>query len=72
MRKYAYYINCDERGEFRADVRRERTGKTIFEIDGHEIFEDGFMRHGNDLAGLRSYLMHLGILRPCDRLDAGN
>ena len=37
---YRYFINLDERGEFYADVRNVRD-RSIFEIKGFEIFEDG-------------------------------
>lgn len=69
--KLQYFIDLDERGEFRADVRRD--GKTIFEIDGFEIFEDGFMNHKNDVEGLEDYLGHLGLLSIFDsHLERGN
>ena len=59
-----YFINLDERGEFNADVRRNN--ETIFEINGFDIFEDGFMKNKNDLAGLTEYLNGLGIIRAND------
>lgn len=72
---YEYHINLDERGSFYADVRDE-DGKTVFEIrDGAEfndgveiygddgsIFQDGYMKHKNDLIGLEKYLKQLGII----------
>lgn len=58
---YGYYINLDERGEFYADVR-DPTGKTVFEIHGFEIFEDGFMSSKEDLSGLQEYLGDLGVI----------
>lgn len=71
---YAYHINLDERGTFYADVRNS-SGKTVFEIkidgsDGDEsnIFEDGFMKHKHDMAGLKEYLVSLGIMGPKTRL----
>ena len=51
---YRYFINLDERGEFYADVRNVRD-RSIFEIKGFEIFEDGWMRHKHDLDGLKRY-----------------
>ena len=72
---YAYHINLDERGTFYADVR-DASGKTVFEIkidDGEpdcdhwndgNIFEDGFMKHKHDMAGLKEYLVSLGHMRP--------
>lgn len=66
--KYGFYINLDERGEFYADVR-DKAGKTVFEVraggeseDESNIFEDGFMRHKNDLDGLTEYLVDLGVI----------
>ena len=71
MNRLEYFINLDERGEFYADVRRD--GKTIFEIEGFEIFEDGFMKHKEDLEGLENYLSYLGLLSAFDGyLVAGN
>lgn len=61
-----YYIDMDERGEFRADVRDE-SGATICQIDG-EFFHDGFMKHKNDMRGLCDYLAELGLMRTSDRL----
>lgn len=63
---FGYSINLDERGEFYADVR-DASGETIFEIhapdeEGCSIFEDGFMRHKTDLAGLQFYLVDLGVI----------
>jgi len=65
--QYTYYINLDERGEFYADVR-DVDDKTIFEIKGFEIFEDGFMRHSQDTEGLYEYLIDLGIITGNDSL----
>lgn len=64
---FGYYINLDERGSFFADVRNE-AGASVFEIHDFDIFEDGFMRHKNDLDGLKDYLVDLNILAPQDRL----
>lgn len=63
---FGYSINLDERGEFYADVR-DASGESVFEIhapdaDGGSIFEDGFMRHKDDLIGLQSYLVDLGVI----------
>jgi len=74
-----YYINLDERGSFYADVRNP-SGKTIFEIKaGNElkegeisIFEDGFMKDKNDIAGLKDYLVTLGIMNKNQVLMKGN
>jgi hypothetical protein len=68
---YGYYINVDERGDFRADVR-DANERTVFEIyagdslgpDETSIFEDGFMRDKNDMSGLTDYL------RSLDRIPA--
>ena len=69
---FGYYIDLDERGSFRADVRNA-DGETVFEVlAGDElqegdssIFEDGFMGHKNDLDGLTQYLRSLGTI-PAD------
>lgn len=66
---FGYYINLDERGDFYADVR-DTDGKSIFEInagnrlgeDESSIFEDGFMRDKNDVAGLTDYLRSLKVI----------
>ncbi|MCE6958306.1 hypothetical protein LAZ40_04450 [Cereibacter sphaeroides] len=63
---FGWYINLDERGEFYADLR-DASGKTVFEIrtpdeEGHDFFEDGYMKHGNDLEGLRDYMLDLKII----------
>ena len=65
---YEYHINLDERGEFYADVRDE-SGNTVFEIHGFDIFEDGYMRHKDDIAGLGEYLLDLGIVKDTDTLE---
>ncbi len=66
--RYQYHINLDERGEFNADVRNENEN-TVFEIVDNSIFEDGFMRHKNDVAGLGAYLLDIGIVGPADTLE---
>ena len=74
--KHTYHINLNERGSFYADVR-DVNEKTVFEIragneleDGESsIFEDGYMRHTTDTAGLENYLHELGILSGKDWLD---
>lgn len=63
--RYEYHVNLDERGEFYADVR-DAKGCTVFEIHGHDIFDDGFMAHGSDVKGLEDYLIALDILKPND------
>lgn len=71
--RFEYWINLDERGEFRADVRAGGpNGRSVYEIDGTDIFEDGFMRHKHDLEGLRAYLVSLGVLPPGAALEAGS
>ena len=78
--KYQYFINLDDRGSFRADVRRgDCNGETVFEIragneleeDETSIFEDGYLKHGRDLAGLENYLKDLGIMKEGDELEMG-
>jgi hypothetical protein len=67
---YRYFINLDERGSFSADVRNPRK-RTIFEIHGFQIFEDGWMRHRRDLDGLKQYLVDLGLMNRDDDLAMG-
>lgn len=68
---YTYHINLDERGYFYADVRNS-SGKTVYEVKAGNslddpdnetsIFDDGFMRDKHDMAGLKEYLVGLGIM----------
>lgn len=67
---YGYIIDLDERGEFRASVRDLRD-EIVFEIEGFEIFEDGFMRHRDDIDGLHQHLITLGILPKDSELVSG-
>ena len=57
--QFTYTIDMDERGEFRATVYGPG-GKEVLEVND-ETFEDGWMKHKNDLNGLAEYLEHLGI-----------
>ncbi|CAE6793303.1 hypothetical protein R70006_04950 [Paraburkholderia domus] len=74
-RKFGYYVNLDERGQFNADVRDE-TGNSIFvvsigqsgEEDESNPVEDGFMSHTEDIEGLAEYLADLGVMRADDEL----
>ena len=76
--KYFYHINLDERGSFYADVRNSQ-GNTVFEIkagdelgeDETSIFEDGFMKHKQDLNGLAHYLVDLGVIAKGDGIYRG-
>lgn len=69
MLQFTYHINLDERGSFCADVRNSEE-ETVFTIkSGDElpegetsIFEDGFMKHKDDMSGLEDYLMEMGII----------
>lgn len=67
MAKFYYHINLDERGDFEADVRNGDE-KTVFEIQGFDIFEDGFMRHKEDIRGLQDYLRDLEVIGKQDTL----
>ena len=75
LNTYTYHINLDERGSFYADVR-DPSGTTVFEIkagnelepDESSIFDDGFMKHKNDIVGLKQYLVHLGIMKEDQKL----
>ena len=67
---YEYFINMDERGEFRADVRDDM-GNTILDID-ESMFEDGFMKHKKDLQGLKDYMANIGLIVQSDQIVPGN
>ena len=72
---FGYYINLDERGSFRADVR-DAQNYTVFDIragdelgeDETSIFQDGYMRDKHDLSGLQEYLIQMGVLQAGDRV----
>jgi hypothetical protein len=68
---YHYNINLDERGESCADVPNT-TERSVFEIKGFEIFEDGRMRHKSDLEGLKRYGVRLELKKPDEPLVPGN
>lgn len=59
MNELFYYIDMDERGEFRASVR-DIHDIIVIEIDD-SIFEDGFMRHKHDTVGLMEYMQSMGF-----------
>jgi len=61
---YAYVIDINERGEYRAHVEDDN-GKTVFVIDLDdypEWFEDGWMKHADDIHGLLEYLIDMAIV----------
>lgn len=60
--EYTYH---DERGEFKGWV--SLNDETVFQFD-QSIFEDGFMKHRDDLNGLMSYLIDLDIMQSSDNL----
>lgn len=66
VKTFEYHINMDERGEFNADVRNPK-GKTIWQTYG-EVFEDGYMKHKDDMRGLKEYLLDLEIIDEGDIL----
>jgi hypothetical protein len=68
---YHYFINLDERGEFFADVRNSRE-RSVLEIRGFSIFDDGFMSHKKDLTGLKDYLVSLRLMKSDWLLQPGN
>lgn len=76
---FSYIIDFDERGGFRAHVENPE-GKVVYEFAaGNElpegessIFEDGFMKHKEDVKGLENYLKQLGILKKSDTLIIAN
>lgn len=64
---YVYVVNLDERGDFYADVRNARTGETVHEVRSDEEgkvweIDDGFMKHKDDLEGLKKYLLDLKMI----------
>lgn len=69
--KLEYYINLSERGDFFADVRTP-DGQTILEIHGHDIFDDGFMSHENDIDGLLQYMIGLNIVPEYTTIESAN
>lgn len=64
---FEYVIDLDERGEFKASVYDDKSN-VVFSIDGQEIFDDGFMKHKNDMDGLKAHLVDLGIMDKADKL----
>lgn len=70
--EFEYFINLDERGEFAADVRTGASGRTVYEITGFDIFEDGFMKHKKDIKGLENYLKDLKVIDADSNLNHGN
>lgn len=69
--EFEYFVNLAERGEFFADVR-DPDGNTIYEINGFDLVEDGFMDHSEDLDGLRDYLADMGIVSQAATITEGN
>lgn len=75
---FSYYIDLDERGSFFAHVENS-AGTEVFRIlageelpeDETSIFEDGYMKHKEDLTGLKDYLITLGIMKPNQNLVFG-
>jgi hypothetical protein len=67
---YYYFIDMDERGEFRASVRTHND-TTKYQIEGLEVFEDGVMRHKKDFAGLHRHLVRLEVLPEPSRMVSG-
>ncbi len=55
-----YFIDLDERGEFKASLRN-RDDNTLLEIDD-SFFVDGFMKHKTDMVGLLAYVQSLGYI----------
>lgn len=64
--QYKFYVDLDERGEFRARVDAPND-ETVYMIESEpdgEISQvrDGFMKHGTDIQGLEKYLKQLEII----------
>ena len=65
---YLFIVDLDERGTFRAHVDEYATGREVFEIDTDEeegqnwLVDAGYMKHNEDLDGLRDYLIEMKII----------
>lgn len=68
-RAFVYIVDMDERGEWRAHVD-DQDDKVVLELEPW-VFEDGWMKHDEDLNGLLAYLIHLGIAQEGDDLVHG-
>lgn len=72
MATFGYFVNCDERGEFRADVRAQddRTLHEVVSDEDGEIWEIdcGFMADPHDVSGLYDMLVENGVLCADDEL----
>lgn len=75
--EYKLLVDHDERGEFRAHVEDEEE-KTVFEYGTNEddfglvwLVEDGWMKHGRDMAGLTAYLQGINVLSDDDTIVNG-
>lgn len=70
----ALVVDLDERGLFKAHVEDEN-GTPVFEYsnedeetgcpseEGLSLVNDGYMKHGRDVAGLLDYLQSVGIAK---------
>jgi hypothetical protein len=67
---FEYVIDLDERGEFKATVYDDK-GNQVFEINGFDLFDDGYMKHKDDIDGLKAYLVGLCIMQDGDKLITG-
>ena len=67
---FEYVIDLDERGEFKATVYNDK-GVQVFEINGFDLFDDGYMKHKEDIDGLKAYLVGLCIMQDGDKLITG-
>ncbi len=76
MATFGYFVNCDERGEFRADVRAQddRTLHEVVSDEDGEIWEieSGFMADPHDVSGLYDMLVENGVLCADDELLPAN
>lgn len=59
---FYYTIDLEERGQFHAHVSRMADDTIVYEIEDNSIFEDGFMRHSKDVAGLERHLKSMDII----------
>jgi len=72
MKKYAYIVDLNERGEFKArvtvsDGTDPHNGVEIFEIGEyvnniHDLIDSGFMADYADTEGLSEFLIFVGVI----------
>lgn len=77
--KLILVIDLDERGSFKAHVRKSTDGQIVFEFSNEDengwpdeeglwLVNDGFMKHGRDARGLLEYLQSIGVANARDSM----